>query len=91
MLQVFEGVPQTEVARDTLLGSDNAINLLSEDTNGLVFKSKGEARRMIQGGGVSLNKQKVTDGNAKPEFQLLNDRYLLVQKGKKNYYLVRAV
>ncbi len=90
-LQVFEGVPQTEVSKATLLGSENAINLLSEETNGLVFKSKGEARRMIQGGGVSINKEKVTDGNVKPEFQLLNDRYLLVQKGKKNYFLITAV
>lgn len=90
-LQVFEGVPQTEVNKNTLLGSDNAINLLSEDTNGLVFKSKGEARRMIQNGGVSINKQKLTDGNAKPDFQLLNNRYLLVQKGKKNYFLITAV
>ena len=90
-LQVFEGVPQTEVSKDILLSSANAINLLSEETNGLVFKSKGEARRMIQGGGVSINKQKVTDGNAKPDIQLLNDRYLLVQKGKKNYFLITAV
>lgn len=90
-LQVFEGVPQTEVSKDTLLNSENAINLLSEETNGLVFKSKGEARRMIQQGAVSINKQKVTDGNAKPEFQLLNDRYLLVQKGKKHYFLIIAV
>lgn len=89
-LQVFEGVPQTEVSKETLLNSENAINLLSDETNGLVFKSKGEARRMIQGGGVSINKQKVTDGNAKPEFDLLNDRYLLVQKGKKNYFLITA-
>lgn len=90
-LQVFEGVPQTEVSKATLSTSENAINLLSEDTNGLVFKSKGEARRMIQGGGVSINKQKVAEGYNKPEFQLLNDRYLLVQKGKKNYFLVIAV
>ncbi len=89
-LQVFEGVPQTEVSKEELLASENAINLLSEDTNGLVFKSKGEARRLIQGGGVSINKHKVTDGNAKPSFQLLNDRYLLVQKGKKNYFLITA-
>ncbi|MDW3191361.1 MAG: tyrosine--tRNA ligase [Cytophagales bacterium] len=90
-LQVFEGVPQTEVSKDVLLNSENAINLLSEETNGLVFKSKGEARRMIQQGAVSINKEKVTNGNAKAEFQLLNDRYLLVQKGKKHYFLVIAV
>jgi len=53
-----------------------------------VFPSKGEARKMIMAGGVSINKSKVTDANAKPEFELLQNKYLLAQKGKKNYYLI---
>jgi tyrosyl-tRNA synthetase len=57
-------------------------------TDGLVFASKGEARKMIQAGGVSINKTKVLDGNAKPDFALLRDKYLVAQKGKKNYYLI---
>jgi tyrosyl-tRNA synthetase len=63
-------------------------DLLSEITRGGIFPSKGEARRMIQGGGVSINKIKLIDPNQKPDFKLLQDRYLLAQKGKKNYHLI---
>ncbi|HEU5148786.1 MAG TPA: S4 domain-containing protein, partial [Chryseosolibacter sp.] len=54
----------------------------------IIFPSKGEARKMIQAGGVSINKHKVADPNAKPDFALLQNKYLLAQKGKKNYYLM---
>ena len=54
-----------------------------------VFTSKGEARKMVQGGGVSINKEKITDPNAVvSEEVLLNGKYILVQRGKKNYYLL---
>ena len=56
----------------------------------MVFSSKGEARKMIKGGGVSVNRIKIEDGDAKPEFALLQGKYLLAQKGKKNYYLVKV-
>jgi tyrosyl-tRNA synthetase len=57
-----------------------------------IFSSKGEARKMVQQGGVSLNRTKVTDVATKVEAGLLlHDKYILVQKGKKNYYLVKAV
>lgn len=46
---------------------------------------------MIKGGGVSINKEKLSNGDDKPDFRLLQDKYLLVQKGKKNYYLIRAI
>jgi tyrosyl-tRNA synthetase len=62
--------------------------LLSEITDGTIFPSKGEARKMIQAGGVSINKMKVEDGSKKPEYALLHNKYLLAQKGKKNYYLI---
>lgn len=88
LLSVFEGVPQVEVAKAETNAAENYIDLLSEVTQGIIFKSKGEARRMLQGGGVSINKNKIEDMNAKPEFNLLQNRYFLVQKGKKNYYLV---
>ncbi len=91
LLQVLEGVPQTEVPRQKLLASANVTDLLSEDTNGIVFPSKGEARRMIKGGGVSINKQKLSDPGQAVEFSLLQDKYLLAQKGKKNYFLIKAV
>ncbi|MBO6659963.1 MULTISPECIES: tyrosine--tRNA ligase [Roseivirga] len=88
LLSVFEGVPQVEVAKAEVDAAENYIDLLSEVTQGIIFKSKGEARRMLQGGGVSINKNKIEDMNAKPEFNLLQSKYFLVQKGKKNYYLV---
>ena len=88
LLSVFEGVPQTEVSRDKLKNASDVTELLSETTNGIIFKSKGEARRMIQGGGVSVNKQKLTDPGQSADFDLLQDKYLIAQKGKKNYYLI---
>lgn len=88
LLSVFEGVPQTSISREGLLSAGNVTDLLSELTGGIIFPSKGEARKMIQGGGVSINKIKIEDAQQKPDFQLLQNRYLLVQKGKKNYYLI---
>ena len=88
LLAVFEGVPQAMIQRSVLQSATSINDLLSELTGGIIFPSKSEARRMIQGGGVSVNKQKIEDGQQKPEFRLLQNRYLLVQKGKKNYYLI---
>jgi tyrosyl-tRNA synthetase len=88
LLSVFEGVPQTTISRDELSGTQTVTDLLSTVTKGLVFPSKGEARKMIQAGGVSINKLKLEDVNQKPEFALLQKKYLLAQKGKKNYYLI---
>lgn len=88
LLSVFEGVPQTTISKAALNEAQGFIDLLSVTTNEIIFKSKGEARRMLQGGGVSVNKSKISDFNAKPEISLLQDKYFLVQKGKKNYYLI---
>ena len=88
LLSVFDGVPQVEITNDTLLSAEDVTSLLSSTTDGLIFQSKGEARRMIQGGGVSINKIKINDPAEKVNYGLLNDKYILVQKGKKNYYLV---
>ncbi len=88
LLAVFEGVPQATIEKAALESTENYIELLSSTTEGLIFNSKGEARRMLQGGGVSINKNKIADMNAKPEFDLLQDKYFLAQKGKKNYYLI---
>lgn len=88
LLSVFEGIPQVEVAPAEIEAAENYIDLLSTVTQDQIFASKGEARRMLQGGGVSINKNKIEDMNAKPEFNLLQNKYFLVQKGKKNYYLV---
>jgi tyrosyl-tRNA synthetase len=88
LLSVFEGVPQTTISRSALESAGTVTDLLSTVTNNLVFPSKGEARKMIQAGGVSINKTKVDDVNQKADFTLLQNKYLLAQKGKKNYYLI---
>lgn len=88
LLAVFEGVPQTIISKSALENCTSVTELLSEVTQSIIFPSKGEARKMIQGGGVSINKIKISDPNQKPEFTLLQNKYLLAQKGKKNYYLI---
>lgn len=87
-LQVFEGVPRFEVEASLLSGEGvNVVNLCVE--NAAIFPSKGEARKLIQGGGVSINKEKVASAEVViKSSDLLSNRYLLVQKGKKNYYLI---
>jgi tyrosyl-tRNA synthetase len=85
LLDVFDGVPQFEIAKDQL--GQPAIELLT--TVAPVFPSKGEMRKMVQGGGVSLNKEKLTDQNRPVTAEdLIDGKYLLAQKGKKNYYLL---
>lgn len=88
LLSVFDGVPQFEISKDKL--GSNILELLAVDTN--VFSSKGEARKMIQANGVSVNKEKFTDPNGIIDSSfLVNGKYVLVQKGKKNYYLLKFV
>lgn len=90
LLAVFEGVPQFEVERSVLEAGVQPLTLLAELTQ--VFPSKGEARKTIQAGGVSVNKEKLTAPDQVIGVDaLLNDRYLLVQKGKKNYFLIRVI
>ena len=85
LLQIFEGVPQFSVSKEEL--GMNFIDLAAEFCK--IFPSKGECRKMVQGGGVSLNKEKVTDPQrAVTEADLIAGKYLLVQRGKKNYYLI---
>lgn len=88
LLSVFEGVPQVKLSKAEYESTGSVIDLLSTSSQNLIFPSKGEARKMIQGGGVSVNKSKVEDMNAKPSYSLLQGKYLLAQKGKKNYYLI---
>ena len=88
LLSVFEGVPQCKVSREKYHSVENVTDLLSTCTDGAIFQSKGEARRLIQGGGVSINKSKVSDPAQKVDYLLLNNKYLLIQRGKKNYYLM---
>ena len=90
LLAVFEGVPQTTITKSAFEGYNNVTDLLSVTTNGVIFPSKGEARKMIQAGGVSINKTKLEDANSRGSFTLLQNRYLLAQKGKKNYFLIKV-
>lgn len=89
-LSVFEGVPQVQITKEEFAGIENILDLFGEKTQAQIFPSKGEARKMIQGGGVSINKEKVADPNAPLTFSLLQNKYLLIQKGKKNYYILEV-
>lgn len=90
LLAVFEGVPQTSITKAEFENCANVTDLLSVATKGIIFPSKGEARKMIQAGGVSINKLKVDDPNKKVDHPLLQNKYLLAQKGKKNYFLINV-
>jgi tyrosyl-tRNA synthetase len=86
-LSVFEGVPIFSIEKELLDSKINIVDLLGEITG--IFPSKGEAKRMIKGGGVSVNKGRVEDeSNSVSSEDLLNRKYILIQKGKKNYYLI---
>ena len=89
LLAVFDGVPQFKVSRAKIEAGVKAVDLFVEDS--AVFPSKGEMRKMAQGGGVSLNKEKLAAFDQEITVaDLLNDKYLLVQRGKKNYFLLIA-
>lgn len=87
LLSVFEGVPQFEVERAVIENGVKAIDLFTEQA--AIFPSKGEMRKMTQGGGVAVNKEKLAsqDDVIDASF-LLNDKFILVQRGKKNYFLI---
>ena len=89
VLEVFEGLPQFTLAKNEFSAGINATDLLAEKTT--VFPSKGEARKMISGGGVSINKEKIADpALILTTENLINGIFLVAQKGKKNYYLIIA-
>jgi tyrosyl-tRNA synthetase len=87
VLSVFEGISQFNILKDDFAVGYDALTLLADKTS--IFPSKGEAKKMIVGGGVSLNREKI--GSPEKVFNvsdLINDKFLVVQKGKKNYFLV---
>ena len=87
-MSVFEGVPQYELEAPMLEAGIPLLDFLSVHTT--IFPSKGEARRMLEGGGLSINKEKLSDMNMPVTTKnLINGKYMLVQKGKKNYYVIR--
>ncbi|HEX2936923.1 MAG TPA: tyrosine--tRNA ligase [Bacteroidales bacterium] len=88
LLQALEGVPTFNYSRAAITNGTDIVTFLADTT---IFPSKGEARKMVQGGGVSINKGKVDNIETKVDSSmLLNDKYILVQKGKKNYFLVKV-
>jgi len=89
LLDIFEGVPQFEVSKADIDKGIEIIDLLAQKTQ--VFSSNGDARRMLKSNAVSINKLKVTADKIVDAGALLNDKYVLVQKGKKNYFLLKAI
>jgi len=89
LLSVFEGVPQSEIPHSEVVKTINIVDFLADLTH--IFASRGEARRMLKEGGVQVNKSKVDESFTLNQHCLLNEKYILVQKGKKNYYLVKTI
>lgn len=87
---IFEGVPQTEVSAEELASSKDITDLLSVASRGEIYASKGEARRAITQNAVSINKTKVADPGAAVDLEWLQERYILVSKGKKNHLLKKV-
>jgi tyrosyl-tRNA synthetase len=89
-LSVFEGVEQFEMSKSDVENGISIIDFTAEKTN--IFPSKGEAKKMIQGGGVAINKAKIEHVDFKIDSSaLINNKYILVQKGKKNYYVIKVI
>lgn len=89
LLSVFKGVPQTRIPREEFDAGIGILDFLSAKAG--AFKSNGEARRMLKDNAVSINKAKINDRFELTRDSLLNNKYVLVQKGKKNYFLVKVV
>ena len=89
LMSVFEGVPQHELSAAALEGGLDIVDALAEVTT--IFPSKGEARKMVQGNGVAINKTKVTVDKQLTSEDVVAGNLILIQKGKKNYYLVRVI
>lgn len=87
LLSVFEGVPQFDVARTDLEAGIHIVDLMAEKTS--MMSSKGEARRALKGNAISINKEKVQDQElvVTPEY-LIDGKFILLQSGKKNYFLI---
>ena len=87
-LMIFEGVPTFIIPKNILDNEVSVISLLTEKTN--AFNSKGDLRRMLQSNAISLNKEKISINKSVDKRDLISDRYLLIQKGKKNYMIIKA-
>ena len=88
-LEVFEGVPQAEISKSEFESGIEMINLLASDTGFL--KSNGEARRALAENSIAVNKNKVDENYAIAEKDLIDEKYILLQRGKKNYFVLKVV
>lgn len=88
-LDVFEGVPQAEISKEELKNGLDIIGALAEKTGFL--KSNGEARRALKENSISVNKEKVSDDFTVSENDLINGQFVLLQRGKKNYFIIKVV
>ncbi|MCJ0742483.1 tyrosine--tRNA ligase [Pedobacter montanisoli] len=90
VLEMFEGVPQFRITKTELADGIDAASLLAEKTS--IFPSKGEVKKTVQGGGLSINKVKVTEASTSYNLSnLISEEFIVVQKGKRNYFLIRAI
>ncbi len=88
-LDIFDGVPQAEISKNVIANGLEIIGALAEHTNFL--KSNGEARRALKENSIAVNKEKVTDSFSISEKDLINNQFVLLQRGKKNYFVIRAI
>ncbi len=88
---IFKSIPEIEISQADLNTMEHVIDLVASTGAGIMFNSKAEVRRAIQEGSLYVNKEKVTDPYQKPDFRLLQDKYLLVQRGKKHHYLIKVI
>lgn len=91
LLTILGEVPQISMGREQLGQVAHVLELVTSGTQGMIFSSQGAARRMIQEGGLYVNRRRVVDPYQRPDWVLLRERYLLIQKGKKHHYLITVV
>jgi tyrosyl-tRNA synthetase len=87
-LEVFDGVPQAEIAKSEIETGLDIVTVLNEKTG--FFKSNGEARRALTANSISVNREKVTEEFVLSAKDLINNQFVLLQSGKKNYFVIRA-
>ena len=89
ILDIFEGVPQHEISMNEIINGINIIELLAQKSK--IFKSNGEVMRMLRSNGISINKKKVNEHKIINQKDVIGDKYIIIQKGKKNYFLIKLV
>ena len=89
ILDIFEGVPQHEISMNEIINGINIIELLAQKSK--IFKSNGEVMRMLRSNAISINKKKINEHKIINQKDIIGDKYIIIQKGKKNYFLIKLV